>query len=265
MTSATDPSDLEPAAPRSRSGGALGVLLASAVLTLGLPHVPIARYLVWPLMLTSTFAHELGHGLAAVLCGGAFERLELYADGSGVAFTATDGRLERAFTAAGGLVGPAIAALVLFTLARSERWARVGLAALTVGLLAAELLVVRNPFGLAFVSALALALGAVVRFGDAWWARFTLVFLAVNLAVSVFTRGDYLFTPTARTAAGTLPSDVASIAEALLLPYWLWGALCGALSLAALAVGLWIYLRAEGGSAAGEESPAAPPWRSAEL
>src|SRR5690606_20993704 len=142
-------------------------------------------------------------------------------------------------------------ALVLFALARSERWARVGLAGLTLGLLAAELLVVRNLFGLAFVGALALALGAIVRFGDAWWARFTLVFLAVNLSVSVFTRGDYLFTATARTAAGTLPSDVASIAEALLLPYWFWGALCGAVSLAALVAGLWIYLRGEGDALVG--------------
>jgi hypothetical protein len=232
-------------APRLPPRGTLLVLLASAGLTLGLPHVPVAKYLVWPLMLISTLAHELGHGVAAVISGGGFRRFEMYADGSGVAHTATDGRLESAFTSAGGLVGPAIAAMVLFAMARSERWARIGLGAVAVGLLLAEVLVVRNLFGFLFVGALALLLGAIVRFGNAWWARFSLVFLAVNLAVSVFTRGDYLFTDTAQTGAGTFPSDVAQMSNALFLPYWFWGVLCGAISVAALVAGLWIYLRVE--------------------
>lgn len=232
-------------APRLPPRGTLVVLLASAGLTLGLPHVPIARYLVWPLMLVSTLAHELGHGIAAVMSGGEFRRFEIYADGSGVAMTATHGRFESAFTSAGGLIGPAIAAMVLFAMARSERWARVGLGAVALGLVVAEILVVRNLFGFVFVGALAILLGAIVRFGNAWWARFSLVFLAVNLAVSVFTRGDYLFTDTAHTGAGTMPSDVARMAEALFLPYWFWGALCGAISVVALVAGLWLFLRAE--------------------
>lgn len=232
-------------APRLPPRGTLLVLLASAALTLVLPHVPVVRYLVWPLMLVSTLAHELGHGIAAALSGGDFHRFEMYPDGSGVAFTATDGRLESAFTSAGGLVGPAIAAMCLFAMARSERWARIGLGAVALALVVAELLVVRNLFGFFFVGLLALALGAIVRFGNAWWARFSLVFLAVNLAVSVFTRGDYLFTESARTGAGTMPSDVAQMSDALFLPFWFWGALCGAISLAALAAGLWLYLRVE--------------------
>jgi hypothetical protein len=83
---------------------------------------------------------------------------------------------------------------------------------------------------------------AVLRYGNAFMAKFTLVFLAVNLSASVFTRGDYLFTPTARTAKGVMPSDVANMAQALWLPYWFWGLLCGAISVAALGVGLWLYL-----------------------
>src|SRR5690606_25669722 len=118
------------------------------------------------------------------------------------------------------------------------RWARVGLALVALGLLAAEILVVRNVFGFVFVGLLVLILGVVLRFGNAWWARFSLVFLAVNLAVSVFTRGDYLFTDTAHTGAGTMPSDVARMSEALFLPYWVWGVICGAISVAALVAGL---------------------------
>ena len=65
----------------------------------------------------------------------------------------------------------------------------------------------------------------------------------VQLSLSVFSRADYLFTREAVTATGTVPSDVSQIAEALILPYWFWGACCGALSVAVLLVALVIYLR----------------------
>ena len=104
-------------------------------------------------------------------------------------------------------------------------------------------LVVRNLFGVFFVVALAAVLLLIVKFGNAWLARFGLVFLAVQLALSVFSRGDYLFTDVANTSAGPMPSDVAQMANALLLPYWFWGALCGVVSIAVLALGLVLYLR----------------------
>lgn len=224
---------------------ALIVLVVSAAVTLVLPHIPGVRYLAWPLMLLSTLAHELGHGIAAAVSGGDFMRFEMYVDGSGVAFTSTHGRLQSAFTSAGGLVGPAFTSMFLFAAARKERLARFALGGLAVLLGLALLLVVRNLFGFFFVLVLAGMLGAIVRYGNDWWARFTLVFIAVNLAVSVFTRGDYLFTDTANTANGVMPSDVAQMSNALLLPYWFWGALCGLISIAALAAGLWFYLRGE--------------------
>ena len=144
---------------------------------------------------------------------------------------------------AGGLVGPAFGATGLFLMARRERWARIGLGCVAVCMLAALILVVRNLFGVVFVATLIVALGAIVKFGTAPVARFALVFLAVNLSVSAFTRADYLFTPIARTGAGNMPSDVAQMSNALFLPFWFWGALCGAISLAVLVFGLWLYLR----------------------
>jgi hypothetical protein len=45
------------------------------------------------------------------------------------------------------------------------------------------------------------------------------------------------------TSAGPAPSDVTVMASALFLPYWFWGILCGALSLALLAAGARRVLR----------------------
>ncbi len=226
--------------------GSLTVLLISAVVTLALPHVPIASYLVRPLVWLSTLAHELGHGVTAELVGGDFHRFEMSSNGAGFAVTSSSNRLQRAAISAGGLIGPAITSMFLFAMGRRERWARVGLGLLAAFYGLALLLVVRNLFGMVFVGLLVAALVAVLKWGNAAVAQFSLVFLAVNLAVSVFTRGDYLFT---EFAGAGRPSDVAHMATALLLPYWFWGAVCGLLSVVALGAGLWLYLR-EGKSAA---------------
>jgi hypothetical protein len=241
MTEPTRAAGLEQARPPT---AAVVLLLACVAASLVLPHIPGGRWAWWPLMLLSTLVHELGHGLAAVAVGGNFVSLMMFADGSGVAATAHDGsRMARAVISAGGLVGPALVACGLFFLARTERRARIALAGLAGVLLLAVALVVRNPFGVAYVVALSGLLAAAVRFGSAWVARFCLVFLAVQLSASVFSRGDYLFTAVARTGAGNMPSDAAQIAAAFLLPYWVWGGLCGLFSMAVLALGTWLYLR----------------------
>ncbi len=217
------------------------VLVVAAVATLGLPHVPVARWLVWPLVLVSTLAHELGHGIAGLLVGGSFEELVIRHDASGHALVSgPGGRLAQAFVSAGGLVGPAITSMGLFLMARRERWSRIALGAMVVGLALTLAFFSRNLFGFFFIAALTAVLAVIVRWGNATVARFTLVFLAVNLAVSVFTRGDYLFM---RSAGPGLDSDVQNMSDALFLPYFVWGALCGAISLAALVTGLWLYLR----------------------
>ena len=69
-------------------------------------------------------------------------------------------------------------------------------------------------------------------------AQVALVFLAVQLSLSVFSRSDYLFTP------GT--SDVGAIESALFLPYWFWGAVCGGFSVVVLAIGAFAFLRGRG-------------------
>jgi hypothetical protein len=104
--------------------------------------------------------------------------------------------------------------------------------------------VVRNLFGWLAVGALSAALLGVGLRARVEVAQTVLVFLAVQLSLSVFSRGDYLFTEVAHMADGPAPSDVANMASALFLPYWVWGALCGAFSVAVLALGLRAYVGA---------------------
>jgi hypothetical protein len=219
------------------------VLVVSALLTGALYAIPEARVLSYPLVLLSTLAHELGHGLTAVLVGGEFSSFELFTDASGVALTGTYGRLQEAAVLAGGLIGPSIAAVLLFVMGKTPRRARTCLAVLATLLAVTLILVVRNLFGWFFISGLAAFCALVAWRGPALLSQLVIVFAGTQLALSVYSRGDYLFTPTATTSAGDLPSDVAQLSAALLLPYWFWGALCGAISLAVLLFGVKYYWR----------------------
>ena len=219
------------------------VFVVSVTVTALLYALPVGRALAWPLVLVSTLAHELGHGLAAAILGGRFESLVIYQDASGAAYwSGSLGRVATATVAAAGLVGPAAAAFALLAFGRTDRGARILLAIVAAGLVAVTLLLVRNPFGVAFTAALAASMIAVT----VWAPRASqgvIVFLAVQLALSIFSRGDYLFTGSAVTASGVRLSDVAVMSRALVLPYWFWGTLCVALSVILLAAGFKLFFR----------------------
>ena len=75
----------------------LAILIGSIVVTVLLYYiVPYGRTIAYPLILLSTMAHELGHGVAAILVGASFERFVMHADGSGVAmWSGNVGRFAR--------------------------------------------------------------------------------------------------------------------------------------------------------------------------
>lgn len=219
------------------------VLLVSAAVTLALYALPFGRILARPLLLLSTLAHEMGHGITALLLGGRFERLLVWASGAGMAEIGLEGfgRIRQGLALAGGLVGPAVAAAVCFSLGKTGPGARATLWGLGCLLLAAEVLVVRNLFGFFFVGMLLAGCLLAASRLSLQAAQWVVVFVGVQLALGVFSRAEYLFTPVARTPAGVFPSDVSRMQAALLLPYWFWGAVCGAFALAVLAYGVRTY------------------------
>lgn len=222
-------------------------LLAAVVLTIGLYLVPGGDIVARPLVWVSTLAHELGHAGVTAGVGGDVASVHVYADGSGVAAgTRPPGRLRTAAIAAGGLVGPAVVAAILFALARAARTARISAGVLAAGLVATIPFALRGLLTITVAVVLALLLAATAMRARPAASQLLLVFLAVQLALSVFSRGDYLFTDTASTATGPQPSDSAQIAEALIGPYWFWGGLCGLVSLVVLCVGVVTFLHSAG-------------------
>lgn len=236
----------EPQKKLSQQQKAQAFLVGSVIVTALLYVIPGGRWIGYPLMLLSTLVHELGHGLMAVLCGGDFNSFRMNLDGSGVtSWAAAPSSLTRALVSAGGLVGPAIGAAIGFALSRKPKTAQIGLGLFAAFMALALILVVRGWFGMLFCAAVTAIAVAIVAKARPWASQITMVFVSVQLALSVFSRGDYLFTDKAVVGGRVLYSDVAQMADALFGPYWLWGVICGGLSVAVLVFGLRLFFKAE--------------------
>ena len=197
---------------------------AGAILTILAWALPFGHWVIYPLSLLATWAHELGHGIAALLAGGRFERLELFAGLGGLAHTAVDSPVARAVVSAGGLVGAPLLGAVIIALGPYRRLDRPILVGLAGALLLSLALWVRNPFGVVACLGLALTLGL-----GAWRLRPRRRFIAVQLlgiqlALSALRNWQYLFVAEAKVGGRIVPSDVSAIAELLGGHHLLWGA-----------------------------------------
>src|SRR5262249_10302145 len=150
-------------------------------------------------------------------------------------------------------VGPAVASALLFACGVRPWLARAGLVVLGILVALSDVLLVRTFFGQVYVGLVAaVVVGAALKL-PAPRARWFALLLAVRLGQTVLTRADYVFTSTAHTGSGDHPSDVSQIAQALGGPFWLWGIICGAVSVAVLWGGTWFFVRVNTGAPAAVE------------
>jgi Na+(H+)/acetate symporter ActP len=133
--------------------------------------------------------------------------------------------------------------MVLGLRARLARW---GLGAAGAFFAISLIFWVRGAFGIFFVSLVAAAcLGIALRAKDET-ARVALLFFATQLALSVYSRGDYLFEDYVdgqMSDGKPTASDVQHMADAIGGPYWFWGLVCAAFSAAVLLVAAWLYVK----------------------
>ena len=218
-------------------------LLAAALCTVVLWHVPYGNFILYPFTILVTWFHEMGHGLCALILGGTFERLVIYADGSGTAFyhgPVAFGRLGQVLVSSAGPLGPSMAGALVIFASRKESSARLALFLLGTALLLSTALWVRSLFGFVLVPLMGLAILAIAVWASTWVRNFAVQFLGVQACISVYHQVNYLFTKSVIINGELTLSDTGSIAEQLWLPYWIWGALIAALSLLLL---LWSLLR----------------------
>jgi hypothetical protein len=218
---------------RQRALLLLGIALGSIMAW----QTALGSLLLYPFTILATWFHEMGHGIAAMLTGRGFERLLIFADGSGVALSLRPGdgyRSTDALVAASGPLGPAIAGALLIIASRSPTATRNALAVLGVALIVSTMIWVRSPTGWLVLPALGIAIALLALRGSEPWRRFAIQLLGVQASISAWQQFDYLFSPGGNVGGELQRSDTGAIADVLLLPYWFWGATISAAILALL-------------------------------
>lgn len=219
-----------------------GVLLGAVLAVLLVWHaVPYGRQVLYPFTLLATWVHEIGHGVTALAVGGGFDRLEIFPNGSGLAFTT---RPEGAAAAVilGGLLAPPIAGAAILAGARTPGRARVVLAVLAALLAGSSVIWVRSVTGLIAVPVLAVLIGLVAWVGGRA-ALFAAHAVALLLALNTVTHIDYLFTDSVEVGGERRTSDIGNVAAQLGGHYLVWGTLVAATSLVICLSGLWLAWR----------------------
>jgi hypothetical protein len=105
------------------------LLIACIVLVIAM-NTTEGRYLLYPFRIFSTWVHEMCHGIASILMGGSISKLEIFKDGSGLAYTRTPGDWRKAFVSSGGYPGTAVTGCILLLFRRTTLGPTIG----TIGL-----------------------------------------------------------------------------------------------------------------------------------
>lgn len=213
--------------------------------------VPFGSILLYPFTLLATWVHEMGHGITAVLVGGRFDHLEIFADASGLAYTShpAGARALGAWISLGGLVAPPIVGAVVLGAARGPRRAQVVLVAFAVALLASLAVWVRSLTGFLAVPLVAAVIVAFVRWGGPSERMFLAQFVGLRLALDTVGRGmDYIFTDSATIGGVKRASDIASVAEGFGGPRIVWSLVVAVFCLVCVGVGLLLAWRTPRGS-----------------
>ena len=184
----------------------------------------------------------MGHGLTGLLVGGSFEQLVLRPDLGGYATTGTTVQfVQRPLIAMGGLLGPSIVGGAIIVMgARSERAARAALWLLVAALGLSAMIWIRSLFGLVAIPVIAVLLALAALKGGVTLELFLTQFIGIQLCLALVSDVNYMFTGSFVRDGETRLSDTSTISEYWLLPYWVWGALIAAISLAILLLAFYV-------------------------
>ncbi len=206
----------------------VGRLVLAGFIVIALPSLPLGTYLIYPFAILTTWFHEMGHGLTAMMLGQEFQRLMIFPNGSGVAESLVASDLSpfgRAAIAAGGPLAPSAVGAALILASAHERMWRPALWLMSGLIFASVIIYVRSVTGYAVLPMVGLGIGLIAWKASPGIVRFTLQFLGLLGAMSMLRDFNYLFTEQAVIGGQQMLSDTGQIEASLFLPHWFWAAL----------------------------------------
>lgn len=203
----------------------------AAAICVGVSLTPWGPLALYPFTLFTTWVHECGHAVMAVLVGGSVSSITIEPDTSGLTRSLIPAsRIARGLVSSAGYLGASVVGCCLLAASRVERRARPILWSVGAFMLLTLVLWIRNAFGAFVVIAWAAALLLIARKGTSGRvAGFLLSVLAIQVALNAVLGIRTLFLVHGH-------SDAQTMASLFLAPAWFWAALWMAISVAML---LW--------------------------
>src|SRR5664279_1942767 len=224
------------------------ILVAAALVFVVGAYVPFGQEALYPLTLFTTWVHEMGHGLTALILGGHFTELKIFSNASGLAYSYAGDGVPRGLVAAGGLLAPPIVGALLIAVVHGPRRARIALSILAGAIVLSLVIWVRSITGWIAMPVVAFALGWTAWRGfkegpeAACQRRMVVVaqVLGVVLALDTLTRMvGYVFEKQVTVDGKVSPSDISTVANNLGGSYVLWGLLITLIAVGLLSGALW--------------------------
>lgn len=204
-------------------------LWLAAGLCLAVSLTPWGPLVLYPFTLFTTWVHECGHAVMAVLLGGSVSSITIEPDTSGLTRSLVPAsRIARGLVASAGYLGASVVGCCLLAASRVDRRARPILWGVGAFMIVTLVLWIRNAFGAAVVIAWAIVLLLIAQKGAAGRAAgFLLSVLAIQVALNAVLGIRALFLVQGH-------SDAQTMAQLFLAPAWFWAGLWMAISVAML-------------------------------
>ena len=201
------------------------ILILFAILTSVLWQFQIGRYVLYPFTILGTWFHEMSHGLAAMVLGGNFHKLELFWDGSGIATHSGAlflGSIGNAVVAAAGPLGPAIFGSIIIISTKSSKLTKFFLYFLSVLMIVSVIIWIRTIFGVFIISIMGIGIFFAANKLTENKQKLLLQFFGIQAIMSIYLSIGYLYSTGANIEGAGYYSDTQVIQNELFLPYWFW-------------------------------------------
>lgn len=212
------------------------------IITLGvivLMNIPYIKYIFYPLDVFSTYVHEFCHGFSALLVGGRVEKILIFPDTSGLAYTALPpGNGRRAFVAASGYQGTAIVGCLLLIFRRTKRGPRSGTMTLAIVMLLTTAIWIRNVFGFIMIALLGITLAVCAWKLPSARIRDVYTCVAVTTTLNAITNVADLFGSAQYVNGEPSQTDAHTLSETIGGPSWIWALLWLLFAIVMAGVGL---------------------------
>ena len=227
----------------------LGFILASFILVL-IWRTYYGYYILYPFTILGTWFHEMGHGIMSIIVGGKFTRLEIFNNGSGLAFSSYmdsnfyfDKNISLGLVSAAGLFGPPVIGSILILMSKTHKRSKIILYLLSIVMLISVALWVRTTVGVVVILFLGTFILYIAIKGNETLQQLVVQFLGVIACIDTYKQINYLYTKSFTSNGVEKLSDTGSMAKRIGFTHNFWATVILILSFSILLYSLFLRNR----------------------